>query len=199
MHPSDTRSRVHRSSCRIQPRNKPNRNANRISTLKKRSRRWSSTRSSTSADVGTSADRCVVVVKPLGRGPLHLPASAAGVQRKRPHNRKSLLRLRSTAARIERTGVGTVRCRQVDWSKCDAFFFLAVSLLMTLCASASAATVHYAVRRLHIIAPPSQAFPGYAVPGSAYAAAPPTVHYDDTPIYNDPSKFAGSAALPIQN
>jgi hypothetical protein len=77
--------------------------------------------------------------------------------------------------------------------------FLALSLLMILCASASAATVHHTIPRHHVIVRPSQGFPGYAVPGSAYAALPPTVHYDDTPSYNDPSKFGGPTALPIEN
>jgi hypothetical protein len=64
--------------------------------------------------------------------------------------------------------------------------FLAIGLLITLCASASAATVHYA--RDHVIVHSSEAW--------AYAAPRPPVHYDDTPSYNDPSKYGGSAALP---
>ena len=64
--------------------------------------------------------------------------------------------------------------------------FLAFGLLITLCASASAATVHHS--RHHVIVSPSQ--------GWAYAAPRPPVDYDDTPSYNDPSKFGGSAALP---
>ncbi|MEA2974731.1 MAG: hypothetical protein QOF19_251 [Alphaproteobacteria bacterium] len=63
--------------------------------------------------------------------------------------------------------------------------FLVLGLLITLCASASAATVHHS--RHHVIVDPSQSW--------AYAAPRP-VHYDDTPSYNDPSKFGGSAALP---
>jgi hypothetical protein len=66
--------------------------------------------------------------------------------------------------------------------------FLALGLLITLCASASAATVH----RSHVIVSPSQ---GYAVPGWAYAAPQSSVHYDDPPNYNDPSKFGGGTAL----
>jgi hypothetical protein len=64
--------------------------------------------------------------------------------------------------------------------------FLALGLLITLCASASAATMHHS--RHHVIVRPSQ--------GWAYAAPRPPIHYDDTPSYNDPSKFGGSAALP---
>jgi hypothetical protein len=69
--------------------------------------------------------------------------------------------------------------------------FLALGLLITLCASASAATVHHSEPR-HVIVRPSQ---GYADPGWAYAAPRPPVHYDDTPSYNDPSKFGGGTAL----
>jgi hypothetical protein len=83
--------------------------------------------------------------------------------------------------------------------------FLALSLLMILCAFARAATVHHTIprhhviiARHHVIVRPSQGFPGYAVPGWAYAAPPPAARYDDTPSYNDPSKFGGSTALPIQ-
>jgi hypothetical protein len=77
--------------------------------------------------------------------------------------------------------------------------FFALSLLMILCASASAATVRHTIPRHHAIVRPGQGFPGYAVPGWAYAAPRPTVHYDDTPSYNDPSKSGGSTALPIGN
>jgi hypothetical protein len=63
---------------------------------------------------------------------------------------------------------------------------LAFGLLITLCASASAATVHHS--RLHVFVHPSQSW--------AYAASRPPVHYDDSPSYNDPSKYGGSAALP---
>jgi hypothetical protein len=74
--------------------------------------------------------------------------------------------------------------------------FLALSLLIILCASASAATVHHTIPRHHVIVRPSQGW-GYAVPRWAYAAPPPTVHYEAS--YNDPSKFGGSTALPIEN
>ena len=69
--------------------------------------------------------------------------------------------------------------------------FLALGMLITPCASASAATVH---RSRHVIVHRSQ---GYAVPGWAYAAPRPPVHYDDTPSYDDPSKFGGGEALPV--
>ena len=64
--------------------------------------------------------------------------------------------------------------------------FLALGLLITLCASASAATVHHS--RHHVIVRPSESW--------AYAAPRAPVHYDDAPSYNDPSKYGGSAALP---
>jgi hypothetical protein len=76
--------------------------------------------------------------------------------------------------------------------------FLALNLLMIVCASASAATVRHTIPRHHAIVRPSQGW-GYAVPRWAYAAPPPTVRYDDTPSYNDPSKSGGSTALPIEN
>jgi hypothetical protein len=64
--------------------------------------------------------------------------------------------------------------------------FLVLGLLITLCASASAATVHHS--RHHVMVDSSQSW--------AYAPPRPPVDYDDTPSYNDPSKFGGSAALP---
>ena len=64
--------------------------------------------------------------------------------------------------------------------------FLALGLLISLCASATAATLHHS--RQHVIVHPSESW--------AYAGPPSPVHYDDTPSYNDPSKYGGSAALP---
>jgi hypothetical protein len=69
--------------------------------------------------------------------------------------------------------------------------FLALGLLITLCASAGAATTHHS---RHVIVRPTQ---GYAVPGSAYAGPRP-VHYDDTPSYDDPSKSGSDAASPVR-
>jgi hypothetical protein len=74
---------------------------------------------------------------------------------------------------------------------------LALSLLMTLCASASAATVHHP--RHHVIARFGQVFLSYAVPRWAYAAVGPAVRHDDTPSYDDPSRFGGGEALPTKN
>jgi len=39
--------------------------------------------------------------------------------------------------------------------------------------------------------------PGHSAPGWAYAGPRPPVHYDDTPSYDDPSKFGGGEALPV--
>jgi len=71
---------------------------------------------------------------------------------------------------------------------------LAVGLLMTLCASASAATVHQP--RHHVVA--RQAL-DYAVPRRVYLTVGPAVRYNDTPSYDDPSRFGGGEALPIKN
>jgi hypothetical protein len=59
--------------------------------------------------------------------------------------------------------------------------FLALGLLIALCASASAATARHS---RHVIVHHEHA---HAVRGWAYAAPRP-VHYDDAPSYNDPSK-----------
>lgn len=64
--------------------------------------------------------------------------------------------------------------------------FLGLTLLIPLCASASAATVHHS--RHHVFVRHSQ--------GWAYTAPRPLVDYNDTPSYNDPSKFGGGTALP---
>lgn len=76
---------------------------------------------------------------------------------------------------------------------------LVLGLLMTLCASANAATPHHHRARHHVVIPPGVASSFAAVPGWTYAPPPPAVHYDDTPSYNDPSKYGGPEALPIQN
>jgi DNA-binding transcriptional LysR family regulator len=68
---------------------------------------------------------------------------------------------------------------------------LALGLLIALCASANAARVHHFKPR-HVIVRPRQGLPlGSAIPGWAYAPPRPPVHYDDTPSYDDPSKFGG--------
>jgi hypothetical protein len=74
------------------------------------------------------------------------------------------------------------------WSK-RMRSFLVIGLLFTLCASASAATARHP---RHVIVRPDQA---YSVPGWAYEPVRPPVHDDDTPSYDDPSKFGGGTAL----
>jgi hypothetical protein len=66
---------------------------------------------------------------------------------------------------------------------------LAVGLLITLCAPASATTARH---HRHFIVRPSL---GYVIPGWAYQAVRPPIHYDDTPSYDDPSKYGGGTAL----
>ena len=69
---------------------------------------------------------------------------------------------------------------------------LVLGLLMTLCASANAATLHHHRTRHHVVLPPGVASSFAAAPGWTYAP-PPAVRYDDTPSYNDPSKWGGGA------
>jgi hypothetical protein len=75
---------------------------------------------------------------------------------------------------------------------------LALGLLLALCASADAARVHHAKSR-HVIVRQGHAFPwgsavrGWPLGSRAYRsyAAPRPDPYDDTPSYDDPSKFGG--------
>jgi hypothetical protein len=66
----------------------------------------------------------------------------------------------------------------------------ALGPFITLRGSASAATLHHSGH--HVIARASH---GYVFPGLTYAAPRPHGGYDDTPRYDDPSKFGGDAAL----
>jgi hypothetical protein len=76
--------------------------------------------------------------------------------------------------------------------------FTAAAVLSALATTPVAfAKAHHHVRKAPqyiSIDRPSQ---GYAVPGWAYAGPRASVHYDDTPSYNDPSKFGGGEALPV--
>jgi hypothetical protein len=74
-----------------------------------------------------------------------------------------------------------------------------LGLLMTLSASANAATLHHHRTRHHVVIPPGVASSFAAVPRWTYAPPSPSDPYDDAPSYNDPSKSGGSTALPIQN
>jgi hypothetical protein len=76
----------------------------------------------------------------------------------------------------------------------------ALGLFITFCASADAATAHHPKRR-HVIVRPDEGVNfdglnfGPAASSWAYAPARPPVHYDDTPSYNDPSKFGGESLV----
>jgi hypothetical protein len=62
---------------------------------------------------------------------------------------------------------------------------LALGLLMSVCASANAAGVHHSKpRRVIVLHSHNMLSPRFVVP---------PVKYDDTPSYNDPSKFGGGA------
>jgi hypothetical protein len=74
---------------------------------------------------------------------------------------------------------------------------LAFGLLIALSASADAATMHYSRAPDHVFIRPGVASSFAAVPGWAYEQPRPPAPYDDAPSYNDPSKFGGSTALPI--
>jgi hypothetical protein len=73
---------------------------------------------------------------------------------------------------------------------------LVLGLLMALSTSADAATMHHP-RTWHHLSPNVASSFDFA-PGG-YERTAPSVHYGDAPSYNDPSKFGGDAALPIQN
>jgi hypothetical protein len=74
-------------------------------------------------------------------------------------------------------------------------FILALGLLIALGTSADAATLRHARTWHHISPRVASSFA--AVPGWGTERLSPSVRYDDTPSYNDPSKFGGSAALPV--
>jgi hypothetical protein len=70
--------------------------------------------------------------------------------------------------------------------------FLAFGLFIALSASAGAAAVHHFGRR-HVTVSHRAVYP---VSGWEFAAPrPPVRYYDDTPSYNDASKFGGGTAL----
>lgn len=70
-------------------------------------------------------------------------------------------------------------------------FVLALGLLITLSVSADAATWHHFRTRDHMLSRSVLQSWGYEPP------PPPAVYYDETPSYNDPSKFGGGTALGI--
>lgn len=75
---------------------------------------------------------------------------------------------------------------------------LGLGLLIGLRASADAATVHHPKRR-HVIVRPYESLNfdgltfGPAGLSWAYAPARSPAHYDETPSYDDPSKFGGQS------
>jgi hypothetical protein len=77
-------------------------------------------------------------------------------------------------------------------------FSLALGLLLTLCVSANAATVHHHRTRHHVLIPPSVASSFAAVPSWGYAPPPPSIHYNGAPSYNDASKSGGDTAFPAE-
>jgi len=68
---------------------------------------------------------------------------------------------------------------------------LALSLLITLCGSANAATVYHAHRRHAIVRPDQGMITSDPAPGFAYAPAGPPIHYGPAP-YNDEPYPRGS-------
>jgi hypothetical protein len=74
---------------------------------------------------------------------------------------------------------------------------LVLGLLIAVTASAQAATAHRHYTRHHVFIGPRVASSFDAVPG--WAESPkPSIRYDDVPSYNDPSRYGGDAALPVQ-
>jgi hypothetical protein len=70
---------------------------------------------------------------------------------------------------------------------------LALGLLLAMCASANAAPAHHAKHRFRSPSVSGHGFVARPIPGWDYAAPRPNIRYDDTPSYNDPSKFGGGA------
>lgn len=68
---------------------------------------------------------------------------------------------------------------------------LTLGLSIALCASANAATLHHAKPRHVMVRHGRDLTFGRDIPGFAYVPARSPVHYDDTPSYDDPSKFGG--------
>ena len=71
-------------------------------------------------------------------------------------------------------------------------------LLTALCASADAATAHRS-KPLHVIVRDKRGLSlGFTAPGWTVERARPPIHYRQTPSYDDPSKYGGGEAKPIQ-
>jgi hypothetical protein len=74
---------------------------------------------------------------------------------------------------------------------------LRLGLLIACSASAQAATLHHHDTGHHIFISPRVASSFGAVPGWAESLRL-SIPYDDVPSYNDPSKYGGGTALPVQ-
>ena len=76
--------------------------------------------------------------------------------------------------------------------------FAAVAVLSALATTPVAfAKEHHHVRKAPQYISIDRLSQGHAVLGWAYAGPRPPVHYDDTPSYDDPSKYGGGEALPV--
>ena len=73
---------------------------------------------------------------------------------------------------------------------------LALSLLITLCGSANAATVHHAHRRHAIVRPNQGMIASDPASGFAYAPPGPPIHYRAAPDYNEPYPGASQGYAP---
>ena len=75
---------------------------------------------------------------------------------------------------------------------------LTLSLLIALCGSANAATVHHAHRRHAIVRPNQGMIPSDPVSGFAYAPAGPPIYYRSAPYngYNEPYYGASQGYAP---
>jgi hypothetical protein len=72
---------------------------------------------------------------------------------------------------------------------------LTVGFLISLTAYAGAAPIHGTHTRHRSVAHRGQvvSLGDFAIPRGAYAGPRPPIHYNDTPSYNDPSKFGGQS------
>ncbi len=61
--------------------------------------------------------------------------------------------------------------------------------------TATAATMYHSRHHVHLSPKVASSFD--AAPPQSYDSPVPSAHYDDTPSYDDPSKFGGSTALSI--
>ena len=116
---------------------------------------------------------------------------------------KSLVSMKSDAGNVIR------RATRADWDdeqrallpgseqleQVSMRSLLTLGLLISLTAYASAATIHGPHTRHRAVAHHGQVVSSgdFVVPREAYAAPRPPIYYNDTPSYNDPSKFGGQS------